>query len=100
MSKKKKPKPIDYEEKDSIRKTIGWHIDQIGELHKQLKPHKNPRGLVAGTNMKGDVAFLFFNGNVDEMFIVAEFIKEMDSEESMGGESLSTNTAKDTAKNE
>lgn len=78
MSKKKKPEELPYEEKDAVRKTIGWHIDQIGELHKQLKPHKHPRGITAGTNIAGDVAFLFFNGNIDDMYKVAGFIKELD----------------------
>lgn len=79
MSKKKKPEELPYEEKDQVRKTIGWHIDQIGQLHKQLKPHKDARGVTAGTNIQGDVAFLFFNGNVEDMFKVADFIKQLDN---------------------
>jgi hypothetical protein len=74
MSKKKKPVPIPFEDKEAIRKTLGWHIDQIMNLYDQLKPHKTPRGIIAGTSKNGEVGFLIFRGVVEDLFKVKEFL--------------------------
>lgn len=78
MSKKKKERQeLPFAGLDVVRKTMGWHIDQIMELYGQLKPHKTHRGIIAGTSKEGDVGFLIFNGVVEDLFKVKEFLDNL-----------------------
>lgn len=81
--KKKKDKetqPIPFDDVDVVRKTMGWHTEQIAGLYKQLGPPKDFRGMIGGTNEDGDLVFLIFKGNKKDIFNIKDFLEREDAE--------------------
>ncbi len=81
MKNRAKGKSIAKAELDVVRKTIVWHCEQLSELHKKLKPYKNPRGFMGGTSLDGDEVVVIFKGNVEDVFRVKEFIEKLDEQD-------------------
>lgn len=79
MSKMKKHKPIPFAELDQVRKSIQWHMMEIGNLYAQLEPHKTQRGFTGARHDNGSV-IIIFKGTVEDIFQVKEFLEGEDNE--------------------